>query len=169
MSVVTDLMQAVVDANRREIDGRTLTEPRLIVAGKQGTTYGVDVDIGQTRLNPATGQTEAAILSNVPLANGDRSLLYAAVGAAVRLRRSTSGQWEVSGYSKRAPGTFFRVPVVLGALGDGPVPITQYEAEDISIQVRPLTYGEIAELGVYGQTPYGASGWFRDGVLVEVK
>jgi hypothetical protein len=169
--VVTNVIQAVVDASKRELDGKTLSVPALLVAdGDGGLSYCVDVDIGQKRINQNTGDEEIAILKNVAIASGDQSLLYADVGAAVRLRRSDSGRWEIVGYSKRIPGTYFRIGVQIGEPGADPIRITLSTPTDITVSSRPLTYDELATIGGgYGVCPYGAIGLFRGDELVEVR
>lgn len=168
-SILTGVMQAVVKASVREIDGKTVSRPSLIVSDSLARlTYGVDVDIGQTRADPNTGEQVAAILKNVPLATGDQSIRFADVGAAVRLRRYESGNWEVIGFAKRAPGTMFRMGITLGELGPEPVEVTESTPVDISLSTRLLSYDELATFGGYGVVPYGAYGVFRAGELVEV-
>ena len=115
-------------------------------------TYGVDVDIGA-----ASGP-----LKNVPLAVNNKDLIYAETGAAVTLRRSASGIYEVIGLAKSQPGTYNRVPVCLDDLTIGAI-------EDVSWTGRVLTYGEIETYGGYGVVPYGASAIFKGGVLQEIK
>lgn len=170
-TITTNLVQAVVDRNLRELDGRTLTRPVLRVSdGSANLTWCVDVDINQKRVDPNTGDEVTAVLRNVAIASGDQSLLYADIGAAVRLRRTDGGRWEVSGFSKMAPGSYVRVPVTIGTPGADPVAITVGTPVDITLSSRALTYGELADHGGgYGSTPYGAVGIFRGDELLEVR
>lgn len=168
--MTTYIAEAVVDSSIKEVDGKTLTRPSLLVSDANSVMlYAVDVDIGQTRVNPANGEEEAAILKNVVIANGDHSVLYADIGAAVRVRRSSSGRWEVFGYSQRQPGTYVRLPIILGPPGAGPIPVTEYPATDISLTVRQLAYDELVDFGGYGVVPYGSYVVFRGETLVEIR
>lgn len=152
MSMLTYITQAEIRNAAKELDGKVLTRPALLVTDGLAMVYAVDVDIGQK--DP---------LRNVPIARGNRDLLYAEVGAAVRLRRTESGRYEVSGFSKEAPGTYIRIPVTLTTFVLGP-------AEDESITGRPLTYEELHTIGAgYGFCPYGAIGIFKGGVLQEIR
>jgi len=151
MSLLTYLTQAEIRDAAEELDGKILTRPALLVTDGANLLYAVDVDIGQK-----------SPLKNVPIARGNRDLLYADAGNACRLRRSASGQYEVVGFSKEQPGTYTRVAVDLGDLTLGPV-------EDISITARPLQYGELVDFGGYGMTPYGAVAIFRGGTLLELR
>jgi hypothetical protein len=151
MSLLTYITQGQISDAADEIDGKILTRPGLLVTDGENLIYAVDVDIGL-----------AAPLKNVPIARGNHDLLYADAGNACRLRRSASGQYEVVGFSKELPGRYVRVPVDLAALTLGPV-------EDITISARPLTYGELADFGGYGMTPYGAVAIFRGGSLLELR
>jgi hypothetical protein len=151
MSLLTYLTQAEIRDAAEELDGKILTRPALLVTDGANLLYAVDVDIGQK-----------SPLKNVPIARGNRDLLYADAGNACRLRRSASGQYEVVGFSKEQPGTYTRIPVDLGDLTLGPV-------EDISITARPLQYGDLIDFGGYGMVPYGAVAIFRGGTLLELR
>lgn len=152
MSILTYLTQAEIRKAADELDGKILTRPALLVTDGLSMIYAVDVDIGQE--NP---------LRNVPIARANRDLLYAETGAAVRLRRTESGRYEVSGFSQEAPGTYIRIPVHLETFVLGP-------AVDVTLTGRPLTYGELATIGGgYGVCPYGAIGIFRGGILQEIR
>ena len=169
MNVTTNIAIAVVAANVRELDGKAVTRPTLAVSGSApGSTYVIDVDIGQTRVDPNTAEVVPAILVNVPVANGDQSVLYVEIGAPVRLRRSTSGDFEVVGFSKRAPGRYTRLPVLIGEPGEHPISVQEYAPTDITISTRRLAYEELTTYGGYGKVPYGAIGKFQAGNLVEV-
>lgn len=135
---------------KTELDGKVLTRPALLITDGNGLTYAVDVDIGSS-----------APLRNVTLARANTDLIYADVGNPCRLRRTANGRWEVIGFSKEMPGTYTRFAVNLADLSFGPV-------EDLTVSARPLTYDELASLGGYGTTPYGAIGRFIGGVLQEI-
>ncbi|SFL93528.1 hypothetical protein [Nitrosomonas communis] len=175
MSMLTYITQAEIKNAAKELDGKVLTRPALLVTDGLAMIYAVDVDIGQNYP-----------LKNVPIARANRNLLYAEVGAAVRLRRSESGHYEVIGFSQEQPGSFFRVPITLPsftfgnagiitganpALPPSPLPTSSIvigEPQDNTLVGRPLTYAELAMLGTYGLTPYGATGIFKGGVLQEI-
>jgi hypothetical protein len=154
LSNVLRVAQKAVTSAANEINGKILTRPQLLVTDGDARVYCVDVDIGLTG--------DAGTLRNVPLARANRELVYADVGNVARLRRTSSGQWEVVGFSKEGPGTYVRFPVSLTNFTFGPI-------EDLSVQARPLTYAELATLGGYGVVPYGAVGIFVGGVLQEIR
>ncbi|SFM12844.1 hypothetical protein [Nitrosomonas communis] len=175
MSTLTYITQAEIKNAAKELDGKVLTRPALLVTDGLAMLYAVDVDIGQ--INP---------LKNVPIARANRNLLYAEVGAAVRLRRSESGRYEVVGFSQEQPGSFFRIPVTFPSFTFGNAGIitginpastpSVFQSGGIvigtpidnSLVGRPLTYEEFSQLGIYGLTPYGATGIFKGGVLQEI-
>ena len=176
MSMLTYITQSEIRDAAKELNGKVLTRPALLVTDGVAMIYAVDVDIGQD--NP---------LKNVPIARANRNLLYAEVGAAVRLRRGDSGRYEVVGFSQEQPGTYFRVPVTIPtfafgnagiitgsdpALPPSPLPtgpVVIGAPVDNTLVGRPLTYAELATLGTYGLTPYGATGIFKGGVLMEIR
>lgn len=168
--VATYLVRAVVDASIREMDGKTLTQPALLVGDQSGElTYCVDIDIGQKTIDPNDGEEVPAILKNVAIASGDLSILYAGIGAAVRVRRSDSGRWEVAGFSKTLPGTYTRIQVDMGEPGADVVDYIVRPPVDVSLHSRLLTYDELADHGGYGVVPYGAVGVFRGETLLEIR
>jgi hypothetical protein len=168
MSNLSYLVQGKIDDAKVEVDGKTLGRPVLLTTDGVGLTYCVDVDIGQKVVDRNTDEEVVAPLRNVPIAQGNNELLYADAGAAVRVRRSSSGRYEVVGFSKRLPGTYTRVPVRIPAPGLGPVPYEFGAATSVGLSARRLTYGELGTIGSYGTTPYGAIGRFRGDVLIEV-
>lgn len=154
LSNVLRVANKAVTAAANEINGKILTRPALLVTDGDARVYCVDVDIGL--------DSEAGALRNVPLARANRELVYADVGNVCRLRRTSSGQWEVVGFSKEGPGTHVRFPVSLTDFTFGPI-------EDVGFQARPLTYEELATMGGYGTVPYGAVAIFKGGVLQEIR
>lgn len=156
--VVTIARKQVADA-QREIDGKVLTHPALLVTDGVSVTYAVDVEIGSNE-----------ILRNVPIARANRDLTYAEAGSACRLRRTTAGQYEVIGFSREMPGTYFRVAVSVPPFQLGPASDTTFGAiEDVTIDARPLTLGELETYGGFGIVPLGAIGIFRGGSLLELR
>lgn len=152
MSLLTYLTQAEIRDAAAEMDGKVLTRPALLVTDGSAETYACDVDCG-------LGQP----LRNVPIAPGNRALVYADVGAAVRLRRDTAGRYEVVGFSKTQPGTYTRIEVDIATAALG-------APQSVGIRSRPLTYEELATLGGgYGIAPYGAVGIFQGDTLIEVR
>lgn len=172
MSILTNITQAEIRDQAKELDGKVLTRPALLVTDGVSLVYAVDVDIGLD--NP---------LKNIPIARANRDLLYAEVGASVRLRRGESGRYEVIGFSQEQPGTRIRIPVSIPFFpfgnagiktGTDPAPppsplpsnpIVIGTPIDQTLVGRPLTYEEIDTYGTYGATPYGATGLFKGGVL----
>ena len=142
--------RAAADA-QLEKDGKCLTRPALLITDGDGLTYAVDVDIG-----------EKEPLRNVPLARANVDLIYVDSGNPVRLRRTANGFWTVVSFSKEAPGTYVRFPVSLVDFSFGPV-------EDLSLDARPLTLGELATYGGFGSVPFGAVAIFRGGTLIELR
>lgn len=167
MSVLTYLTEAVVRDSIVEIDGKTLNRPTLMMSDGYVTTYAVDVDIGQE--DP---------LRTVPIANGNLEITYADVGAAVRLRRSESGRFEVIGFSKRLPGTFYAVPVTLPTFefrpmvkyGHAVVPVSSGgailgTAEPLGWTSSVIPFGDFPLYNGFGLTPFGAIATYKNGVF----
>ena len=168
MSSLSYVTSAQITDAVQEIDGKTLGRPALLVSDGLSTTYGVDVDIGQKMIDPNTADELVVPLRNVPLAAGNNEVIYADAGAAVRLRKSSSGRWEVVGFSKRAPGSYTRVPVTIDVPGDGPIHYSIGTPFGVGWSVRKLTFEELGTLADFGTLPWGAIGRFRGGELVEV-
>jgi hypothetical protein len=153
MSLLTNITQAQINANKTELDGKVLTRPALLVTDGTALIYAVDVDIG------AKGE----MLKNVPLARANHDLLYAEPGNACRLRRTADGKFEVVGFSKELPGRYDRFTVDLGTYAIGPTVA-------FGLDARPFTLGELATLpGGFGVAPLGATGIWQGGILIEVK
>lgn len=150
-NVLTYLTEAQITDAKDEIDGKALTRPALLATDGAVLAYVVDVDIGKN-----------VILRNVPIARNNRSLVFTDAGAAIRLRRTRSGRYEVVGLSNELPGTYTTFSVDLGDFTFGPV-------TDLSIVSRVLTYAELATFGGYGTLPYGVIGIFKGGVLLELR
>lgn len=170
MTTLTWLTSAVMRDEKAEIDGRVLTRPALLVTDGAAIVYAVDVDIGIT---DTTGYDQAqdllnakitgTVLRNVPIARGNDALIYAEVGAAVRLRRSASGRYEVVGFSLQIPGKNIRIPVNLDDMTFGPI-------EDRTLTSRAFTLEELASFGGgFGVVPFGAYGLFRGSTLIEIR
>lgn len=152
MSILTYLTQTSIRDAGTELDGKVLTRPALLVTDGTNLMYAVDVDIGMN-----------APLKNVPIARGNRDLLYADVGSAARLRRSESGQYEVIGFSKQMPGTYTRVEVCIDDGVLGPV-------EDLTIAGHVVTLGELADFGAgFGSTPLEAVAIYQGTTLLELR
>ena len=109
MSLTTNIAQAVVSASVSELDGRTLTRPALLVSDSSGILlWAVDVDIGQKRVNPNTGDEEAAILKNVTIANGGSTLAGSAITrscaelvvAGISWRSRSMRAWAANGFTR---------------------------------------------------------------------
>lgn len=167
MATLTYLMRAELRDARAELNGKILTRPSLLVTDGISLVYACDVDIG---VKDPAGNDQVAdlidqyntVLRNVPVARSDYELIYADVGAAVRLRRTGSGQYEIVGFSDEMPGTYIRVPVDLDDFTIGAI-------EDVSISSRPLTLEELSTFGDFGTTPFGAIGVFQGGTLIRIQ
>jgi hypothetical protein len=170
MSTLTWLTEAVVRDGKAELDGKVLTRPALLVTDGLNVQYAVDVDIGvvdTVGYDQAQDLTNAAIvgttLRNVVIARGNDALIYADVGAAVRLRRTASGRYEVVGFSQQMPGVNTRIPVDMEDATFG-------EAEVTTLTSRLIRLGEFAFIGGgFGNVPLGAIGVFRGSVLIEIR
>lgn len=166
---LTYLVRGEIEQSEKEKDGTTLTRPTLLVTDGLELTYGVDVDVGLKQIDNNIGEEVVTPLRNVPIAAANKDLIYADVGAAVRLRRSESGRWEVVGFSKRRVGSYTRVPVNIPEPGFDPIPYTIGTPAIIGIRARAITYGDMAEAGGYGTVPYGAIGYYRGDELIELR
>jgi hypothetical protein len=156
VSVLTYLTDARLRDAKDELDGRVLTRPALLVTDGQSVMYACDVDIGIIAPSGYDGAQDlvdanilGSVLHNVPVARGNQDLIYADVGSAVRLRRTASGRYEVTGFSQEMPGRQIRIPVDLLAGTFGMV-------EDQTITSRPLTLAELQTFGGFGNVPLGA-------------
>jgi hypothetical protein len=168
MTTLTYLIEAQQRDMQQELDGKVLTRPQLSVTDGLSTTYACDVDIGITNqqgndqsANLLNVGAMGSVLHDVPIARGNMDVVYADVGAAVRLRRSASGRYEIIGFSKQMPGTYIRVPVDLEDFTFGVI-------EDLSITSRPLTYADLAMFGGYGTAAYGSVVIFQGSTLIKV-
>lgn len=151
-NVVTYLQSAAIRDSIQSIEGKILTRPRLQKTDGTEITWSCDVRI--------TGYDDP--LLNVPIAMANRELVYAEAGSAVELTRSLSGRFEITGFSKRMPGrrTRIGVDIDIGSTSTDP---------DTTLNARPLTYGELATFGGYGNVPYGAYGIFRGTELIDLR
>lgn len=175
MSTLTYLLDAKLKDDRQELDGRVISRPQLLVTDGVGVTYAVNVNIGVVSAagtdqakniqNPNTGLLNQpwTVLYNVPIARGNRDLIYADVGAAVRLRKTANGRFEVVGFSFEAPGTVTRVGVDIDEFTIGAV-------EDFTLTTRLLTLGELATMGYgFGITPFGAYATYVGNTLISIE
>lgn len=105
--------------------------------------------------------TVNTVLHNVNIARGNADLIYAQVGSPVRLDRTESGQWEITGFSIEQPGTHTLIPVNLGNFEVGVI-------VDMSIDTRLVTLGELGEFQPFGNLPFGASAIYTGGTLTRI-
>lgn len=167
MSTLTYLLSAQVKDASKTLNGKILTRPTLLVTDGISIIYACDVDIG---LKDPAGNDQVAslidryntVLRNVPVARANYDLLYADVGAAVKLERSLSGQYTITGFSDERPGTYIRIPVDLDELTIGVI-------EDLTITARPLTLGEFLTYGGFGSVPLGAIAVFEGSTLLRIQ
>jgi len=158
MSMLTYLVEAEIRDNVRTLVGKTLSRPQLLLTDGVNLTYAVDVDIG-----------EKDRLLNIPLAANNLELRYAEVGSAVTLTRSATGRWEVTGFAKRMPGTYTRVPVQVPECGYGIPHYTIGTPFTLGWSIRAIPYGDFVEYGGYGVIPYGAVAVYQGDDLREIR
>lgn len=152
MSLLTYLTQAEITSSAREIDGKVLTRPSLLVTDGTNLIYAVDVDIGL-----------GAPVKNVPIARGNRDLMYADVGNAARLRRTASGQYEVVGFSKELPGSYTSICVHLNSAALGAI-------TDRTLSSHIVALGELQDFGAgFGSTPLEAIAMYQGSTLLELR
>lgn len=150
-NILTYLTQADIRDARAEINGKILTRPALLVSDGTALVYAADVDIGQT--DP---------LRNVPVAAGNKDLLYAEAGSACLLRRSANGQYQIVGFSKEMPGSYVRIPVSISSGAFGPT-------ETLGLTSRPLALDELKDYGGgFGVIALGAVAIFQNGILIRI-
>jgi hypothetical protein len=167
MTQLTYLLRAEVRDSKSELNGKILTRPSLLITDGTVVIYACDVDIG---VKDPSGNDQVedlidkynTVLRNVPIARSDYELIYADVGSAVRLRRTTSGQYEIVGFSDEMPGTYVRVPVDIENLTIGAI-------QEISITSRPLTLIELSTFGVFGEMPFGSIAIFQGATLLRIQ
>lgn len=138
--------------------GNTVTTVTTVVSNPPAapvTTVVVTKDAAPT-------ESQSVILRNVPIARNNRELVFADAGAAVTLRRSQNGRYEIIGLSNELPGTYTTFEIDLGSFAFGPV-------RDLTVVSRALTFGELATFGSFGTIPLGAIGIFAGGVLQEIR
>lgn len=182
--VVTDLTNAVLrQRGETLLDGIVVTRPALLVTDGNASIWSCDVNIGimtadgrvnQTQLIltgvPGSNQfiegddlTIGTIMRNVPIAPNNAQLRYADVGNGVVIQKTSSGSWQVTGFSIKLPGTQVRIPVNVSQMSVG-------QSIDYSVSGRPLTFQEIGIYGGgFGVCPFGASGVFVGGKLTKVQ
>lgn len=180
--VLTDLTNAVVRSRAKRLQGNVVTRPYLQTGDGKNQIYACDVNVGLGEISPGYNQehlqllgipgtyhynandslTIGTILRSVPVASNNGSLRYADVGNAVILERTSSGQWQVTGFATEMPGTRIRYAISIknGTIG---------AATDLSVSSRRLTLGELSTLGPgFGYTPFGATGMFIGSKLQEI-
>lgn len=181
MPVLTDFASARIRRNAKTLYGKTLSRPALLVSDGLQAIYACEVDIGPTDPTGRINQykdflrglaeqdettledllTVNTVLHNVVLARNNAELIYADIGSPVKLERTESGQWQITGLSIEQPGTYFMVPVRLSNKTIG-------TALDLSLVTRRLSLGEMGILAPFGQLPFGSSGIFIGDTLAKV-
>jgi hypothetical protein len=140
------------------INGTTVTTVTSVITDPPAAPI---TNVTVTKNAATSSQNTPTILRDVPIARNNRELVFADAGAAVTLRRSANGRYEIVGLSNELPGTYTVFTLDLGTFAFGPV-------IDLTLAARPLTLGELSSLGSFGVTPLGAVGLFRGGVLQEI-
>ena len=167
MTVTSNFVEAKIKDKRLELDGKVLSRPLLSVTDGISLVYGCDVDIGITAISgynqsPLLVNANNTVLKNVPIARSNRDVVYAEVGSAVRLRRTSSGRFEIIGFSKEMPGTYKRYAVNLTTLTIGAV-------EDVTITALVIPFGDLILFGSFGTIPLGAIAVYRGTTLLEIR
>lgn len=135
-----------------ELDGKALTRPTLLRGDGVGSTYAIDVAI--------PGQTEP--LRNVPIALAAKEVHYADINSAVSLKvNRATGKFEVVGFAKTVPGSFYRFSVDLTTYSLGAM-------ADVGLTSRVLTYYELQVYGVFGIIPYGSYALFQGTTFIRL-
>jgi hypothetical protein len=156
-SLLVNLTDARIDDKKTELNGKTISRPVLwVVDEASNQMYVVDVDTGEDEM-----------MRDVAIATASSETRYAEVGTPVTLKK-IANRWTVVGFSKVMPGTFNRVPVTVPSFEFGLPTYTTGTILDLSFTIRALTYGELNDLGVYGEIAYGALGRFEGGSLTEI-
>jgi hypothetical protein len=189
MPVLTDLASAAVKRGTRLLYGTVLSRPALLVTDGLNLVYACDVNIGPTdstgrieqyKRNKKTGGSEKlehlpgqdswhladsitvnTVMHNVAINRANRDLIYADVGAPVRLERTDSGQWEIMGFAIEQPWTVTLVPVNLDDLTIGTI-------GDFTISTRLLSLGELGTFDDFGNLPFGARAIFVGNTLQRI-
>lgn len=143
------------------VNGQTVTTVTTLVHHPGGSPPD-STNTVVTKDATTSGQSGSVILRDVPIARNNRDLVFADAGAAVTLRRSSNGRYEIIGLSNELPGTYTVFTVDLGTFAFGPT-------VDLTLTARALTFGELGSLGTFGVIPFGATGLFKGGVLQEIK
>lgn len=179
MSTVTYIVDGMIREDNDTMDGKVLSRPALIYTDGINVTYACDVDVGLEGEIDENGTIGILPMKNVPIAANNMSLMYAEVGNAVTLTKSRAGHWEITGFAKTMPGSFFILPVSISnvcysvPLVSGgevtPPTIIIGTGIEISVVTRVLTYEELSIYGTYGLIPYGALGVFQGDDLVEIR
>lgn len=191
---MSGLLTYIVDAQIRDSAqttyGVTVSRPTLSKTDGRSLTYGVDVKISAddqsgiaffdpddpddpNRTRPRGNLPDPVIdrahseriLRNVPIATGNRDLIYAESGSPVTLARGPGGKFEVTGFSKKLPGRRVIVAVNLQTTLTG-VP------QDVGIRVYHLTLGNLADprFGAgFGSVPFGAYALMQGNNVLEVR
>ena len=167
MSHLTYLVQAQIKDARLELNGKTLSRPTLQVTDGTVQIYACDVDIG---IKDPSGDDQVKLLAdefntilyNVPIARAGYDLIYADAGAAVRLRKSVSGQYQIIGFSDEMPGTYVRIPVNIQNFTIG---LTQ----NLGLTARALTLAELQTFGGFGTVPFGSIAVYQGATLLRIQ
>lgn len=161
MTVQKSLFEIARHWTRPEIDGRTTSQPALLITDGASVTYGVNVTILDSDEE----------LIGVPIARANREIFYGAeVGSPCRLRMTASGQWEVIGFSRSMPNTVTLIPITVSPVQFGaPATVTIGAATDRTLSVRPVTLGDLATLGGFGVVPLGVLAAYRGGTFLEFR
>ena len=97
------------------------------------------------------------------IAPGNLAIVYAGVGCAVTLTKGISGQYQITGFAAKMPGTYTRFAVDPGSAVFG-------TAVDLSIVVFIIPLDQLQFYGGgFGIIPLNASAVFQGGVLLRIQ
>lgn len=191
---MSGLLTYIVDAQIRDVTqliyGVTVSRPTLAKTDGSALTYAVDVKISADDQNgiafydpddpddpnkkrprgnlpdPVIDRAHSErILRAVPIAVGNRDLIYAEAGSPVTMSRGAGGKFEVTGFSKKLPGRRVIIPVDLSTAMSG-VP------QDVGLSVHLLTLGDLADPRFgngFGSVPFGAYALMQGNDVIEVR
>lgn len=187
--LLTHLVDAQIRDSAQTLYGATLSRPALAKTDGSSLTYAVDVKISADDQNgvafydpddpndpnrnkphgnvpdPVIDRAYSErILRAVPIAVGNRDLIYAEAGSPVMLARASNGKFEVVGFSKKMPGIRKIIAVNLDTM----IPGTPME---VGIRVHILTLGDLMDERFgdgFGSVPFGAYAIMQGSTVLEV-
>lgn len=152
----------VYKREQRILSAVLLTRPQLSSSGGSAMTYTADVRVEtQGVTKDGQGVRVPMQLKNVPIASGNRLLIYADIGQPVTLSRNPGGRYEIIGMYKRSVG-HSRELIIVDLCAERIIEII-----DDTTSSGPVTYGFFATRpDGYGSAAYGLLGTYHAGLLI---